>query len=106
MLSPLRLDQSGSPSLGNCELTDSSLLTLRAKSSTFPSPVWFLKSFMEGTSSGSGSLVTQMSNITKKKAMFTNCVYSCRLKESHVKIRFYTKKLRIVQISRDFNREH
>ena len=91
-LSPLWLDQSDFPNLGNCELTDASLLTLRAKSSTFPSPVWFLKSLMEGTSSGSGSLVTQMLNITKTKTMYTNCVHSCGLKDSHVKIRFYTKK--------------
>ena len=91
-LSPLWLDQSDFPNLGNCELTDASLLTLRAKSSTSPSPVWFLKSLMEGTSSGSGSLVTQMLNITKTKTMYTNCVHSCGLKDSHVKIRFYTKK--------------
>ena len=100
VLSPLWLDQPDSPNLGNCELTDTSLLTLRAKSSTFPSPVWFLKSLMEGTSSGSGSLVIQMSNITKKKTWYTNCVHSCGLKYSRVKNRFYKKNKELYKISK------
>lgn len=86
ILTLLRLDQFDSPNLRNCALTVTSLLTFKAMSSTFPGPDWFPKSFMEGTNSGSGSLATQMSNTTKKKSIYTNCVHSCGLEDSYVKI--------------------